>query len=116
MPPGKPHVDITAAHGLRQINGGGDGRAARTGLVDEAILEMGLSRHKPGAVFGHQQLALVRGGLGRAGGDLARIADGIYYAHEVHIRHGDTGRDVGKRHQRVRDRYHPVGIAASTAE
>ena len=106
------HPDAPLLHDLGQGDGAGDGRAAHAGLVGEALLEVGGVHHHLGAVLRHHQLALVGGGLGRAGSDFFRNADGVHHAHIVHLGHGDMGGEVGEGDQAVRDGHDVLGLVA----
>ena len=106
------HLDVPLLHDLGQRDGGGDGCAADTGLIGEAVLEVRGVGHDLGAVLSHHQLALVGGGLGCAGGDLLRDTDLVHDADVIHLGHGDVGGIVGEGHQAVGDGDHVVGLIA----
>ena len=103
------HMDVLLLHDLGQRDGGGDGCAADTGLVGEAVLEVGGVGHDLGAVLGHQDLALVGGGLCSTGGDLLGDADLIHDADVIHLGLVDLCGVVGVVHEAVGDGHHIVG-------
>ena len=96
-------MDVLLLHDLGQRDGGGDGCAADTGLIREAVLEVGGVGHDLSAVLGHQDLALVGGGLGRAGGDLLGDADLVHDADVIHLGLVDLCGVVGVIHEAIGD-------------
>ena len=103
------HVDVLLLHDLGQRDGGGDGCAADTGLIREAVLEVGGVGHDLSAVLGHQDLALVGGGLCSAGSDLLGDADLVHDADVIHLGLVDLCGVVGVIHEAVGDGHHIVG-------
>ena len=103
------HVDAALPHDLREGDGGGDGSAADTGLIGEALLEVGRADHEVRAVLRHQELSLVGGGLCSAGRDLGGISDLIHDHDVVHVSLGDLRREVREGNQAVRHRHDSVG-------
>ena len=97
------HMDVLLFHDLGQRDGGGDGCAADTGLIREAVLEVGGVCNDLSAVLGHQDLALVGGGLCRAGGDLFGDADLVHDADVIHLGLVDLCGVVGVVHEAIGD-------------
>ena len=97
------HVDVLLFHDLGQRDGGGDGCAADTGLIREAVLEVGGVCHDLSAVLCHQDLALVGGGLCSAGSDLLGDADLVHDADVIHLGLVDLCGVVGVVHEAIGD-------------
>ena len=97
------HVDVLLLHDLGQRDGGCDGCAADTGLIREAILEVGGVCNDLSAVLGHQDLALVGGGLCSAGSDLLGDADLVHDADVIHLGLVDLCGVVGVVHEAIGD-------------
>ena len=105
-------MDASFLHDFAQRSRRRNGRAADTGLVGEAVLEVGRVDNDLCAVVGHHQLAHIGGRLGRTGGDFFRDTDLVHHADVIDLGAVDVCRIVGERDKAVGDGYDLVSVVA----